>query len=37
MPEIPEGKGTVKIVEGVKGSGLPPNEAQGLECELAYE
>lgn len=36
MPESPEGKGVVKIVEGAKGSGLPPEEIQDLKCELAY-
>ena len=37
MPEIPEGKGTVKIVESLRGSGLHSIEVQNLECELAYE
>jgi hypothetical protein len=37
MPEVPEGNGTVKIVESARGSGLRLMEAQNLECELAYE
>ena len=35
MPEIVEGKGTVKIVKSVRGSGFHPIEVQNLECELA--